>query len=318
MLKRFFKLSTCVAVAASAAFCVSAHADVLYSSTTGAQTSQFTFSAPGEDPTDFPTSDNPSYGDDYDTGYSSILLNGLSFFGGLQATAATDHLIIDFYDLSGNRWASVYPSDSEDHGVALHTLSSSDFNQNGVQSITLPGAGYVIFTPDTYTTFSIGPNGPVITPGDPKPISFTLAFGQLASVGVNDASLSATVDGSGNLTTAQFANTTLQCAQFELDGTGIGPKALQGDANGDGKVDLTDLNIVLNNLGTTTNLRSNGNFDGAPTIDLTDLNDVLNNLTTSLVNNSDASTRVDVPEPASFTLLATCSLFLIGRSRGNR
>jgi hypothetical protein len=251
MLKRFFKLSTCVAVAASAAFCVSAHADVLYSSTTGAQTSQFTFSAPGEDPTDFPTSDNPSYGDDYDTGYSSILLNGLSFFGGLQATAATDHLIIDFYDLSGNRWASVYPSDSEDHGVALHTLSSSDFNQNGVQSITLPGAGYVIFTPDTYTTFSIGPNGPVITPGDPK-------------------------------------------------------------------LDLTDLNIVLNNLGTTTNLRSNGNFDGAPTIDLTDLNDVLNNLTTSLVNNSDASTRVDVPEPASFTLLATCSLFLIGRSRGNR
>ena len=55
-------------------------------------------------------------------------------------------------------------------------------------------------------------------------------------------------------------------------------QGLLGDANLDGKVDLNDLNIVLNNLGTTTSLRSNGNFDGAATIDLNDLNDVLNNL----------------------------------------
>ncbi len=51
-----------------------------------------------------------------------------------------------------------------------------------------------------------------------------------------------------------------------------------GDANDDGKVDLNDLNVVLNNLGTATSLWTRGNFDGARTIDLNDLNDVLNNL----------------------------------------
>ncbi len=50
---------------------------------------------------------------------------------------------------------------------------------------------------------------------------------------------------------------------------------LLGDANGDGHVDLNDLNTVLNNLGTTTSAWTSGNFDGAPTIDLNDLNDVL-------------------------------------------
>ena len=57
---------------------------------------------------------------------------------------------------------------------------------------------------------------------------------------------------------------------------------MTGDANGDGKVDLNDLNAVLNHLGTSTALWSHGNFDGASTIDLTDLNDVLNNLGTAL------------------------------------
>ncbi len=51
---------------------------------------------------------------------------------------------------------------------------------------------------------------------------------------------------------------------------------LTGDANGDGHVDLNDLNTVLNNLGTTNSAWWAGNFDGAGTIDLTDLNDVLN------------------------------------------
>ena len=44
----------------------------------------------------------------------------------------------------------------------------------------------------------------------------------------------------------------------------LAAQGLLGDANLDGKVDLNDLNIVLNNLGTTTSLRSNGNFDGQP------------------------------------------------------
>jgi hypothetical protein len=86
---------------------------------------------------------------------------------------------------------------------------------------------------------------------------------------------------------------------------------LLGDANGDGKVDVTDLNIVLANLGTITSLRSNGNFDGAATIDLTDLNDVLNNLTTTPTSGAVVAT----PEPASLSLLATGTLLLARRRR---
>ena len=101
---------------------------------------------------------------------------------------------------------------------------------------------------------------------------------------------------------------------------------LLGDANGDGKVDLNDLNIVLNNLGTTTSLRSHGNFDGTATIDLNDLNDVLNNLGTSL--SGDIANRVaaahialtpeNVPEPGSFAVQSLASIALLRRKRRNR
>jgi hypothetical protein len=59
--------------------------------------------------------------------------------------------------------------------------------------------------------------------------------------------------------------------------------AVLGDADLSGTVDLTDLNTVLNHLGTQSAGWSSGSFDGAPTIDLTDLNDVLNHLGTSAV-----------------------------------
>jgi hypothetical protein len=85
---------------------------------------------------------------------------------------------------------------------------------------------------------------------------------------------------------------------------------LLGDANGDGKVDIEDLDIVLANLGTTTSLRSNGNFDGAATIDLTDLNDVLNNLTPAPTS---VTATASAPEPASLSLLAMGTLLLTRR-----
>ncbi len=89
---------------------------------------------------------------------------------------------------------------------------------------------------------------------------------------------------------------------------------LLGDANLDGKVDLTDLNIVLNNLGTTTSLRSAGNFDGQPTIDLTDLNDVLNNLGTTYATNN-AGLAISTPEPSSLGIIAMVTPLLFHRRR---
>ena len=85
-----------------------------------------------------------------------------------------------------------------------------------------------------------------------------------------------------------------------------------GDVNDDGKVDVTDLNTVLADLGTPSLSWSKGNFDGNATIDLTDLNDVLNNLGTSIASGSSV---VATPEPASFGILALGAAALIARRR---
>ncbi|MGN6370694.1 MAG: PEP-CTERM sorting domain-containing protein [Phycisphaerae bacterium] len=92
---------------------------------------------------------------------------------------------------------------------------------------------------------------------------------------------------------------------------------IDGDANGDGKVDLTDLSIVLNHFGANSNLRTDGNFDSAPAINLTDLSLVLNNFGTSA---SPAAASVAVapvsapaPEPASLSLLAAAGALLLRR-----
>jgi fibronectin-binding autotransporter adhesin len=88
-----------------------------------------------------------------------------------------------------------------------------------------------------------------------------------------------------------------------------------GDANDDGKVDLNDLNLVLNNLGTANTSWSKGNFDGGATIDLTDLNDVLNNLCTSIASGSTVVATAPAPEPASLSLLALGTVALTARRR---
>jgi hypothetical protein len=76
---------------------------------------------------------------------------------------------------------------------------------------------------------------------------------------------------------------------------------LLGDTNDDGKVDLTDLSVVLNHFGQATPFKADGNFDDAATIDLTDLSDVLNNFGRS-ISSPAASPAVAAPEPASLAL----------------
>jgi hypothetical protein len=97
---------------------------------------------------------------------------------------------------------------------------------------------------------------------------------------------------------------------------------LLGDSNVDGKVDLTDLSVVLNHFGSTTSAWTSGNFDGAATIDLTDLSDVLNNFGVTNPNASDAalvsngaSTAVATPEPTSLAILGLGAAGLLSRRR---
>ncbi len=92
----------------------------------------------------------------------------------------------------------------------------------------------------------------------------------------------------------------------DLNSILVAPELI-GDTDASGKVDLNDLNTVLNNLGTASTLWTSGNFDGAATIDLNDLNDVLNNLGRTYANANAVvaaealvgATPSNVPEPAS-------------------
>ncbi len=77
------------------------------------------------------------------------------------------------------------------------------------------------------------------------------------------------------------------------------PDVVLGDTNGDGKVDLKDLNNVRNNFGGTTGGDTNG--DGL--VDLVDLNNVRNNFGAGGAN--------AVPEPST-ALLALCGFAAIG------
>jgi hypothetical protein len=103
----------------------------------------------------------------------------------------------------------------------------------------------------------------------------TLTYAPNGSTGIVDASAAFATQYEYRVRAINGSNTTAYAA------SATAPAVALGDANVDGHVDSADLAIVLSNLGSTTSLWTNGNFDGAPTIDLTDLNDVLNHLGTS-------------------------------------
>jgi hypothetical protein len=86
----------------------------------------------------------------------------------------------------------------------------------------------------------------------------------------------------------------------------IGTPVLDGDTNGDGVVDIVDLNNVRNNFGSSGNpvLGDTAPFNG--TVDITDLNNVRNNFGATLPGGANA-----VPEPSTWGL-AACGALALG------
>ena len=89
--------------------------------------------------------------------------------------------------------------------------------------------------------------------------------------------------------------------QLGSDGTGLDTASapIPGDANGDGRVDVNDLTVVLTNFGQTGRTWFQGCMDGDPTgtVDINDLTIVLANFGKT----SGAGLAV-VPEPSTFVL----------------
>ena len=75
-----------------------------------------------------------------------------------------------------------------------------------------------------------------------------------------------------------------------------------GDVNGDGKVDINDLTIVLANYGKTGLVWSQGDIDGDPTgaVDINDLTVVLANYNKTYAGPGIAA----VPEPTGLAMVA--------------
>jgi len=81
---------------------------------------------------------------------------------------------------------------------------------------------------------------------------------------------------------------------------------LPGDANGDGSVDGSDLNIVLSNYGTTSGATwAMGDFNGDGAVDGSDLNVVLSNY------GSTSYAAAAVPESCTLGMLALGVLGLL-------
>jgi hypothetical protein len=97
--------------------------------------------------------------------------------------------------------------------------------------------------------------------------------------------------------------------QLGDDGTGLETAAAlkPGDANGDGRVDINDLTVVLTNFDQTGMTWSQGDFTGDGKVDINDLTIVLTNFGTSSATGIQA-----VPEPAGVVLFVIGAVGLVG------
>ncbi len=111
-----------------------------------------------------------------------------------------------------------------------------------------------------------------------------------------------------------FRNVTYTGTQVRLTNL----LALEGDADGDMDVDITDFNYLASNFDTSgenssTNSWTSGDFDADRDIDITDFNYLASNFAVDGYGSS-ASTG-QVPEPTAWCLLAMSGLLLLGKWR---
>ena len=113
------------------------------------------------------------------------------------------------------------------------------------------------------------------------------------------------VDSNGNVWVADYGNNRLVEFARPLH---------SGDANGDGRVHINDLTVVLANYGKTAAVWSQGEFTGDGTVDINDLTIVLANYDYGV----SAAGPSPVPEPTGLMLAATGAVGLLAYGRWRR
>ena len=83
--------------------------------------------------------------------------------------------------------------------------------------------------------------------------------------------------------------------------------AIPGDANGDGRVDINDLTIVLSHFGQTGQTWADCEFTGDGKVDMNDLTTVLSHFGQT-AGTSAGGTLSAVPEPGAVALLAAAAV----------
>jgi fibronectin-binding autotransporter adhesin len=200
------------------------------------------------------------------TGTGNVTLNGGSLFGNGTISGSV---------LAGSGPHTINPGGS--NSTATLTIGGLSTNANTTLAFDLGSP--------TGTNDLLQVNGNITLSNG------TLAITSQASTGAGSLGYYAVISYTGTLTGTR-AGITLPAisgsyVSYTLETTltsGVIDvhRGFVGDANDNGTVDMTDLNIVENHLGTTTPLWTNGNFSGDTTIDLTDFNDVLNHIGSSI------------------------------------
>jgi hypothetical protein len=267
----------------------------------------------------------------YTDGDTTVTMTYLNTY---RITADGANATVDAYDLSATD--SAYPLIAYEFDIGngnLEGIPSLDspfqvWDTSGDQTVTKTDASAILSTSnDTYQadTHVMTTLNTVIWDQETNDASF--ANGPDYQIGVGSLDY-VTGDIGGNVGyTMDVANVgivrgTVVSAQLQTGGTEgnlslfnltFPSSPLRGDANGDGKVDINDLTIVLANYGQTGATWTQGEFTGDGTVDINDLTIVLANYGGTL----GSSPPDAVPEPSTL-LLAAAGLLGALRFAGRR